>query len=115
MPYHPYFTWTQGPEAPVTTQTGGGGFVRAWNPLIEFGSEGKEKVLEALALIEEESGVKRERARARKLERDVKAAKDAADVKALAARITWAIERANELRREEDDEEDAIVLLAMLH
>ena len=115
MPYHPYFTWTQGPAAPVTTTTGGGGFIRAWNPLLPFRQEDRQHLLEAVRLIEEESGVKRERAKARKLERDLKAAEDSADIRALVARITWAVERAAELRREEDDEEDAIVLLALLH
>lgn len=105
-------SWGDGVTRTVVT---GGGPVRAWNPLFPFDRENKELLLEAIRLIEDESDVKRERAKARKLERDVKAAKDAADVKALAARVSWAVERAEELRREEDDEEDAIVLLAMLH
>lgn len=115
MVWHPYYTFTDDgatPPAPAVTTRPSGGI---WNPLLDFGREEKEKLLEAVRLIEEESGVKRERAKARKLERDLKAAEDSADIRALAARITWAVERAAELRREEDDEEDAIVLLAMLH
>ena len=115
MVWHPFYTFTDdgsSPPTPTPTVTRPSGGV--WTPLLDF-DEDKRRILEAARLVEEDSDLKRERAKARKLERDVKAAKDAADIRALAARAAWAIERANELRREEDDEEDAIVLLALLH
>lgn len=126
MVWHPLYTFTNDGAAPpaVPSDDSGGARGRSapsrkrrpvWTPLLDFDRDKKRDVLQALHLIEEESGVKRERAKARKLERDVKAAQDAADIKALSARIAWAVERATELRREEDDEEDAIVLLALLH
>ena len=112
MVWHPYYTFTNDGSAPAPAATRPSGGV--WNPLIDF-EEDKRTILEAARLVEEEADTKRERAKARKLERDVQRARTSADIKALAARAAWAIELANELRREEDDEEDAIVLLALLH
>lgn len=102
-----------GSVTPAQPASSGGGGFPLWNPLLDFDREKKGDLLEAVRLIEEESGVKRERAKARKLEREIVKADSPADLRALAARITWAIDRANELRRQEDDEEMAVVLMLM--
>lgn len=116
MLWHPLYTFTSpSAAAPETVRPSGGRVRRAWNPLLPFEEQEKEPLLEAVRIIEEESEVKRERAKARKLEREIVNADSSADMRALAARITWAIERANELRKQEDDDAEVAVVLMLLH
>lgn len=102
------------PPAPPAAQVGGGGIIRAWNPLLELDKEEKKEIVAEARLVARESDTNAERKKAKDLARAVMAARTAREVVALQARIEWVRERAEELRREEEDEEMAIVF-ALLH
>lgn len=113
--WHPLFRFTNGSATPIPTPTTTGGGGRTWHPLLNFDEEEKRRAILAAELIAEESELKRERAKARKLERDLREAESLADMRALQARVMWAFERAEAFRREEDEDDEIAIILALLN
>lgn len=103
-----------GSATATTTQGGGGTVPRAWNPLIALEQEEKREIVAEARLVAREADTGAERKKAKELARAVIAARSAREIVALQERIEWVRRKAIELKREQDDEEIAVVL-SLLH